>query len=772
MSLEKSLELTKIIDDVSSFASFSLGKENILNNKVSFNKLIINRNLNYTKDALNILSNNETVPFAGIKDLREVLIKAEKGSILFAYELNDIKHLLSGVSAIIKYYRNLNDANINDISELFLSLTSFDKLRDEIESSIDDYGSVLDSASNELYSIRKQLKKVDHDITQSIQKFLINHKDSVVDSIVAQRNNRSVILVKSSDKNQFGGLIYGDSSSGQASYIEPKELLDLNNRKTELLAKETDEINRILSYLSSDVAKTSEAQIANIETLGLIDEIFAKANWGKAHDGVCASVNEDYSINITKARHPLIDNSKVVANSYHLNDPKRMLIITGPNTGGKTVSLKIIGLFVLMSYCGIPVPCEDISIPYFDNIFEDIGDDQSVESSLSSFSAHIKKQAFICDNATANSLVLLDELGSGTDPKEGESLGIALLNLLRERKCMTIVTTHYSRLKAYGKRHDDILLSSVEFNMETLEPTYRYIEGVTGQSNAISVAKRYGLPKELIKYATFLNSQAKSDEDRLIEELDNELSKVRSELAMIEEDRKELDERINKFNIEKNRFEKDKDEWQLKKEDEAHEYMEQIKKQAESIISDLKNAKNVKLHEVINKRKELDDIIEDNEDILEEENHVFKVGEVVELRATNQIARVISINKKDILIDLNGREMHIKQDQISPSARHLPKKEKHIEASISLDRDLVFSSMPIECNLIGMNVEDAMYKLDDYLDDVKIHNLNYCRIIHGDGTGKLRKAVHDKLRSEASVKEFHIAPPQEGGTGATIVTFK
>ena len=771
MNLEKSLELTKIIDDVSSFAAFSLGKENILNTEVSFNKLIIHRNLSYTKEALEILKNNDTVPFGGIKDIRTTLVKADKGGLLSAQELNDVKNVLAGVNSVIKYYRNIHEVEMDNIGELFLSLVSFNKLMEEIENSIDEYGVVLDSASSELYSIRKQLKRVDADINASIQRFLSKNKESVVDSIVATRNGRSVILVKSSDKNQYGGLIYGDSSSGQASYIEPKELLDLNNKKQELIIKEHEEINRILSYLSSDVAKTATEQIANIETLGLIDEIFAKANWGRIKDAVCALISDEYSINIEKARHPLIDPKVVVANTYRLIEPKKMLIITGPNTGGKTVSLKIIGLFVLMSYCGIPVPCEAISIPVFDNIFEDIGDDQSVESSLSSFSAHIQKQAKICNEATSESLVLLDELGSGTDPKEGESLGIALLNLLREKKCMTIVTTHYSRLKTYGKRHDDILLASVEFNMNTLEPTYKYFEGITGNSNAISVAKRYGLPKELIKYATFLNDQAKSEEDKLIEELDNELSKVRSELAKIEEEKERLEIESEELKKAQKNFYREKDEWKYKKEEEAKAYLEGIRKEAEEIIEDLKSRKDIKLHEVIDKRKELENI-GDFEEIIDDDNYEFSVGEVIELKSTNQIARIISINKKDILINLNGREMHVKKDQIRPSNKHLPKKDTKVETTINLDRDIVFSSMSLECNLIGMNVEDAMYKLENYLDEVKVHNLNYCRIVHGDGTGKLRKAVHNRLQNDNNVKEYHLAPPQEGGTGATIVTFK
>ncbi len=373
-----------------------------------------------------------------------------------------------------------------------------------------------------------------------------------------------------------------------------------------------------------------------------------------------------------------------------MRDPKRILLITGPNTGGKTVSMKVIGLFVLMTYVGIPVTAESAVIPFFDNVFVDIGDDQSVVESLSSFSAHIKKQAEIIRSATENSLVLMDEVGSGTDPKEGESLAISILNYLRDVKATCVATTHYGRLKAYGKRHDDIMVASVQFDQEKLEPTYRFIEGLTGQSNAFEIAERYGLPKSIIKYASFLKEQAKSQEDILIERLETQLNETtlkNDELSKKIAEVKALQESLVK---ERNQLLKEKDEWHKNAQAEANQYIEE------------------------------------------------------------------------------AQHIHVKKNQIRPSSHVIPKTKTN--TSVHIRSHNIYASMSLECNLIGMRVDEGIEKMKDYMDQAKIHGLKSLRIIHGDGTGKLRKAVHERLRNDKSVKEFRLGMPQEGGTGATVVT--
>ena len=423
-----------------------------------------------------------------------------------------------------------------------------------------------------------------------------------------------------------------------------------------------------------------------------------------------------------------------------------------------------------MTYCGIPVTCESASVPFFDRVFADIGDDQSVVSSLSSFSAHTKKQAEIARFATENSLVLLDEVGSGTDPQEGESLAISLLNELRKKCAMTIATTHFNRLKAYGKRHDDILLASVEFDMKNLQPTYRYVEGLTGQSNAFEVALRYGLPKHIVNYARFLKGQAKTQEDKLIETLDAELHEARKKEEEYNAKLEELNQKMKKLEKEQRAFEIEKSHWKQNAEEEAEKYIENAKLEADEILKEMRKQKHAKYHEVLNTRNKLNND-EINELPVENTLHEdFEVGDVVELASSNQVARILEIRKKDIVISLNGRELHVKKNQLRPSLKMLPKEKS--ETFVTVKNHSVYSSIPLECNLIGLHVDEAMDKLDGYMDEARLHGLTSYRIIHGDGSGALRKAVHERLKRNKYVESYRIGMPQEGGTGATVVEIK
>jgi DNA mismatch repair protein MutS2 len=424
-----------------------------------------------------------------------------------------------------------------------------------------------------------------------------------------------------------------------------------------------------------------------------------------------------------------------------------------------------------MTYAGMPVPCEEAVIPFTDRVFADIGDDQSVVSSLSNFSAHIRKQAEIIRCATGDSLVLLDEVGSGTDPREGESLAIAILNELRRRGCMTVATTHYGRLKAYGKRHDDILIASVQFDMKKLEPTYRYMEGISGSSNAFAVAQRYGLPESIIRYATFLKNQAKTQEDELIERLEAQLQETAArekELNQRLEEVKKLQEQAEK---DKMRFEKERDEWRAKAEKEADEMIEEKRREADEILQDIREReKTIKSHEVLNSRNKISELSSKPVIVENDEDHEFEVGEAVELRSSGQVCEIISIDKKDIRVMLNGRQMRVKKSQIRPSAHVIVKNKP--QTTVRVAANSIFSSMPLECNLIGMRVDEAMQEMAEYVDEAKVRGLKTFRIIHGDGSGALRSAVHAALKRDKAVKEFRLGMPNEGSTGATVVTLK
>lgn len=768
MSLEKSLELDVIINEVENLCVFSLGKKNIKEMKPTYDRLIIKRENELIREALRIVIRFGSVPFLGIRDISNHLNLALKGRTLSGSDLIEIAHFIQGVKGLIDFEKTI-DFDHPATKDYFDSLTYHQKAYSKITTCINDYGEVMDHASEKLARIRGELRRADNAILDAMNKFIASHSSSVVDGIVTTRNGRSVVLVKASEKNTFGGLVYGDSASGQASYIEPASVVRANNHKQELLSEEQDEIAKILRECTSFVKEVSEEELANLETCALLDALFAKAEWGKQKNAVVSNLSEEKKIELIKARHPLIDQEKVVANTYHLEEPKKVLLITGPNTGGKTVSMKILGLFTLMTYCGLPVTADEATIPFFDRVFADIGDDQSVVSSLSSFSAHTKKQAEVARFATKDSLVLLDEVGSGTDPQEGESLAISLLNELRNRGTMTVATTHYSRLKAYGKRHDDILLASVEFDMQKLQPTYRYFEGVTGQSNAFEVALRYGLPKNIVNYARFLKGQAKTQEDKLIETLDAELKEAKKKEEEYKQKLEELEKKEKKLELDRKNYEIEKSRWKQNAEEEAQKYIEQAKIEADEILQEMRKQKHAKYHEVLNTRNKLK-ASEENEIIPSNDHEEFEVGDVVELVSSNQIARILEIRKKDIVISLNGRELHVKKNQIRHSLKMLPKEKN--ETIVTVRNHNIYSSMPLECNLIGLHVDEAMDKFDDYMDQARLHGLTSFRIIHGDGSGALRKAVQDRLKRNKYVDSYRIGMPQEGGTGATVVEMK
>ena len=766
---EQSLELNVILEQVKRYCSFSLGIQEIEQLEPVFDPLIIRRRSAQLKEALECVIRFGPMPFGGIRDISMSLQNAAKGRVLTAGELVAEMELIRGIRGILSYEETLECAH-TELHDIMSTLTVHEKTEKYLSRCINEYGEVKDNASEELKSIRRQLQSADGEIAAAVNRFMAAHSSSVVDSIVTYRNDRAVVLVKASDKNQFGGIIYGDSASGQASYVEPASVVAANNRKQQLLSREQEEVRKILAACSAQVSAVAEAEMANLETCALLDSIFARAQWGKDRDAIAAELTEEKRLEFTRARHPLIDPEKVVPNDYRLADPYRLLLITGPNTGGKTVSMKIIGLFVLMTYCGMPVTAETAVIPYFDRVFVAIGDDQSVVSSLSSFSAQIVKLAEVARQATGDSLALLDEIGSGTDPREGESLAIAMLNELRSRGTMTVATTHYGRLKTYGKRHPDILLASVQFDMENLTPTYRYLEGLTGQSNALEVAEKYGLPKGIIRYARFLKNQAKTSEDELLEKLERQLNENQQLQEKLEAQLAEAEKKNKQLEHEKRQLEYRREQLKDEAAKEAEEILEEARQKADKVLKELRTMRTAPYHEALAVRHELENRPVKQADVpAAAEDGEYHVHQVVELRTSGQVAEVIAVNKKNLTIRLNGREMKVSREAVRPSLK--------VIARTAAPKPTVSFSAPaetvhLECNLIGMHVDEAMDTMAAYVDQAKIARLHTFRIIHGDGSGALRKAVHKALAADRDVKEFRLGMPNEGGTGATVVVLR
>ncbi|MCF0112184.1 MAG: endonuclease MutS2 [Erysipelotrichaceae bacterium] len=761
------LELKTIQQIITRYCSFQGGVDLVLEEVPSFSRLVVKTRLDRMKEALACTYRYGSMPFYGVKEIRPAILIASKQGILTCEELLNVADHESCVQGCISYLNGC-ECEKEHLTDLTDSLVAHPKITQRIRLCIANSHEVSDSASPKLASLRKQIRSVLSSMDSTLANYIRSHSAYLQDTISATRNDRAVVLVKNTYKNQLEGIQYGESASGLAAYMEPSCMIPLNNQLQSLRQKEEQEIERILKELTELVGEQADSYLANMETLALLDMLFAKAQYGRETEGCVAGLSEDDTLFLRSARHPLISKKTVVANTYRIVPPYTTLLITGPNTGGKTVSLKTMGLFVLMTYCGIPVGCLEATVPMYDNVFVDIGDSQSIEQSLSTFSGHIANLSEIFKNATRKSLVILDELCSGTDPKEGENLAIAILEALRNRKIFVIASTHYSKLKAYGKQHEDILLASVEFDMELLQPTYRYLEGFTGQSNAFDIALRYGFEKDIIDHAKQLKKEDATRQDELLELLEQQSIRQQQYLDQLAEKNMQVQKAQEALQKKQQEFMDQEDALLQQAKDKAELYLEEVRQQASEILDDLKMRQSIKMHEAIEVMHELNDLSEVEEEEETEIDTTIKQGDTVRVLKTNYLAEVLSISSKSATVLCNGLRMKVDLDGLKKETKKKPEPKKKESVRYTHNR----SSFSIECNLIGMRVEEAMVVLSKYMDDAILANVSFVRIIHGHGTGALRKAVWDYLKRCKGVKGYRLGGMSEGGTGATVVMLK
>jgi DNA mismatch repair protein MutS2 len=755
------LELDLILDQISKHASFSLGKEIVLRQKPQSRRLLIQRNNDRMRDALLLTVRFGGLPFSGIKDIRDSLIKAKKGGLLTIEEAVWVSRHGHGCENMKAALRK-TELSVPFVFDLVDSLLVSLSLSRKIDACFSPNYEVLDTASSLLKEIRGKLRKMDAEISRQIQKFISTNADRLTDQLATYRHDRLVVPVRISDKYHFKGVIHGESASGQTAYIEPEFLLNLNNEKQSLISKEEDEIERICWEISTAISSVSEQYIANVETLGELDALFAKAQWGKNFDATVGTLSDDGLV-IEFGRHPLIDRKQVIANTYRLQQPYRMLLITGPNTGGKTVSLKVIGLFTLMFYCGIPLPCENAKIPLFDEIYVDIGDEQSIAQSLSTFSSHLARIARITRHCTKDSLILLDELGGGTDPNEGESLAIAILEYLRNKQASVVATTHYNRLKSYGALHSEILLASVQFDLDQLRPTYKYIEGLAGQSYALDIALRFELDEQIVSMARQLKEEGKSEVSKILEKLEIQLDenrKIEENLGQQLAEAKVLEAQLNK---QLSDFERSKHELFEKARVEANLLVEEALIKTEEYLELLKSQE--KPHQRLEIKKQLEELIDQDEEL--EIAGAIAVDDTVRILSTSQVGIVSAIDRNQYTVEVLGKSFKVNKKQIMKIAAVKKKAVRNVSAVSGL-----MAPVSMECNVIGMRVEEALPVVEKYIDDCLLRNLKSVRIVHGHGTGALRKAIWARLNNHSSVEELRLGGQGEGGGGATVVMLK
>lgn len=756
------LEFDIVLEQIAAFASFSLGKAAVLQTTPSHSTLIVNRRLAQMSDALSLTTTHGHFAFSGLSDISGIVTHAEKGAALHPEDLSMVARFIAGVEGI-KTQFDAFEETYPSLNDLFESLMHLKPLYESLTFSLGDGVRVLDRASSLLKETRRSISQLEGSIDKRLQDYMSKHKDSLSEHIISLQQGRQTLLIKPSDKNKLEGTIYGSSASGQSLYFEPSFLSRYQNELNQLKHAENMEVDRICRELSSEVAVQAVQLMANLDTSTLLDALFAKAAWGVKNNAVVGSLNKDHLL-IEQGRHPLIDSKKVVPNTYRMMPPHRMILISGPNTGGKSVSLKTIGLTVLMTLAGCPVLADKAEVMMVDQIFVDIGDQQSIEKNLSSFSAHIETIKKVTELASPSSLILLDELGSQTDPLEGESLSMAILDYFRTKGSYVVATTHFSGLKKYGTIHDDILVSSVAFDLQTLSPTYRYQENILGDSNAFAIAQRLGLNKDIIDAAFAYKQESQYEVDHLLEKLEARLvetEQLKDELLKDQAKQREKEEAL------KASYEAQLKALELEKE-------QMIKEQEASLSKKLAEAD--ELIQTINTstrpdfRKQALASMKDLSDTVEPVDETIKVGDRVQLEATNQIGTVESIEKRTAFVSLGGLKVSVKLNKIRKLAepKVQPKRSK-VRRSHSID---TLSTTRLETNVIGMRVAEALPLVDKYIDECAVHNVKKARVVHGHGTGVLRSAIHDALRRNKHVASFELGSMGEGGAGATIVHLK
>lgn len=786
----RTLEYTKIIERLTELAGSSIGKELCRNLKPSSNLAEIEAAQKQTSDALSRIYQRGSISFSGVQDVRGSLKRLEIGGSLSALELLRIAKLLETTSRVKSFGRLENsDREKDSLDDMFDGLQPLANLYNEIYRCILSEDEIADDASPALAKIRRSIRQTNDRVHTQLAS-LVNgsSRTYLQDAVITMRNGRYCVPVKSEYKGQVPGMIHDQSSTGSTLFIEPMAIVKLNNELRELELQEQKAIEAVLAELSNMAAAENENIADNFRILTQLDFIFARAMLSKSYNGTEPIFNEKCHINIKKGRHPLLDKKSVVPIDIWLGKDFRLLVITGPNTGGKTVSLKTVGLFTLMGQAGLHIPAFDHSeLSVFDEVFADIGDEQSIEQSLSTFSSHMTHTVSILKEATDRSLVLFDELGAGTDPTEGAALAIAILNELHSRGTCTMATTHYSELKVFALTTPGVENGCCEFSVETLRPTYRLLIGVPGKSNAFAISGKLGLPEHIIEDArSRISEQDESFEDLLsdlehsritIEKEQEELARYKAEAASLKAQLEKKQERLDSA----------KERILAEANEKAHTILREAKEYADETIKNFNKygkAAGVSISDMERERTRLREKMNAAEKNMAKKTPA-KVKKAVDPKAlrVGDSVKVLSLNLKgtvSTLPDAKGNlfvQMGILRSQVN--LRDIEPIDEPVITAPNFNRTgsgkikmAKSSSVGIELNLLGKTSDEAISELDKYLDDAYIAHLPSVRIVHGKGTGALRKAVHNYLRRCKIVDEYHLGEFGEGDAGVTIVTFK
>lgn len=786
----RTLEYNKIVEQLAEYAFGADTKERCLSLLPSTSLSEITNAQQQTKDAMNRSLKKGRLDCSGIKPLSSAIRRVEIGGTMNIEELLGLCKLLETARRVKAYGRKeREDIPSDSLSELFDGLEPLSPLCDEIRRCIISVDEISDDASSNLKSIRRSIRSTGDRIHAQLNQMLNNQnvRNCLQDFVITMRNGRYCLPVKAEAKSQITGMVHDQSSSGSTLFIEPMAVVNLNNELKELSIKEQDEIAVILATLSAKAGEYIPAIETDYQILTELDFIFAKAAYALEYNGITPHFNTERKIRILKGRHPLLDAKKVVPIDISLGSDFDQLVITGPNTGGKTVSLKTVGLLTLMGQAGLPIPSGDRSeLAVFDDIFADIGDEQSIEQNLSTFSSHMTNIIHILKEANEHSLVLFDELCAGTDPTEGAALAVSILSYFHSRGIRTMATTHYSEIKIYALTTSGIENACCEFDVETLSPTYRLLIGIPGKSNAFAISKKLGLSDTLIEDArTRISSNEQNFEDLLsdleasritIEKEQAEINRYKSEIAALKQQLKNKQEKLDES----------RDAVLRKAKEEANQILQEAKDTADEAIRNFNKYGTTRpsIQEMEKQRTNIREKMAANEKKSSKEKDTaiynpkvpkkLRIGDSVKVLSMNLTGTVHSLPnaKGDLFVQMGILRSQVNIKDLVLIEDAAPGSKKYAKTGAGKLKMSKSASVSTEINLIGKTVDEAIALLDKYLDDAYLAHLPSVRIVHGKGTGALRSAVQSHLKRQSYIKSFHLGEFGEGDAGVTIAEFK
>jgi DNA mismatch repair protein MutS2 len=770
------LEFDKVRHQLASHTAFTLGRERALWLVPSSDPEIIEARQGETAEALALVDREGGLPLGGVRDIRQSLRRSEMGSILSPADLLDIASTLYGTSQARRFLLEKAEAE-SQLAELAQRLQPALPLRERIEACIGDDGDILDSASDALRSIRNRMHSFQGRIREKLDSIIHNvrYQKVLQDAIITLRNGRYVVPVKAEFKGLLPGLVHDQSGSGATLFVEPAAVVEINNQLRQLEAEENEEIEGILRQLTLAVSNQARELLISVETLGRLDFIFAKAYLAAQQRAVRPRLRTDGYLDIRAGRHPLLK-GEVVPLDVWLGREFNTLVITGPNTGGKTVALKTVGLLTLMFQAGLHVPSDKgTEINVFSQIFADIGDEQSIEQNLSTFSSHMANIVRILDKADGGSLVLLDELGAGTDPTEGAALAMALLQWFHSHGCRTIATTHYSELKAFAYMTEGLENASVQFDVETLRPTYELEIGLPGRSNAFAIASRLGLREDVIDLAKAHLTQEDIRIDDMIQDMEENRRRATHERTVAERIRFQVESERDKYEKRVSDLEREKEEILAIARQEAADVLKQAKSDADELLGQLRNAERSQREGVARevrtmleeKKQSLVSIKQpDTPKLTSISPRALTPGSFVYLHKLKQRGQVLELTMGgEALVQVGALRVALPMEELTPTDEAAGERGPRSGVHLQTSKAAIISS---ELDLRGMTVEEAVNMVDKYLDDALLAGLPRCRLIHGKGTGALRSAIRSQLEAHPQVKALRLGGPGEGGDGVTV----